>query len=782
VRLAGALALAALLGFGAATARAATATPREVALVLDTSRSMVDNDPRRYGLQISQIVSDLLDDGDALTVVRMPRDGLLTFFAPIGCSDGATPNLALRSDGRARASFKSRLDQLVSYDTGTYFAAPIRTAIGALAGDRSRSRLLLVVADSGGLGPCDQTLTRELVALQRSGVTLAAINLGGDAGAFDHNPAFDLTASAGDAEELIAAVARVYQRFLGGRSVSTGVVKGQVAVEVAPYVRDAYVVFAADGPLGALAEGSGNPGAAQVDVDFRGGGGVLGLDGRRREYRIVHLARPNPGTWRFTASQLAAPAGWMLIQDSSLGLRLRSPSTVAAGFATTLEAQLVDEATGAAVTAPPPGLVVTAEVEGRTVTLRDDGAAADATAGDGIYSASVELQRLGRQQLSAHLASELLDRRRTLELEVIEGAWKLVVTSPAAGRAGVELELAVEAQPLGASARLVPPERVEAIVAGLTLALAPLPGGGRRYSTRWRPAEPGKLTVEYRALGGSPTVPANAPLTIAGVLELGRPRRVVLGPVGAGEEASAELTFPAANVRGSFTLEASSTFARRNVSLEIDPGSGWVPLGATPVTLQLDSSGRAVWPLRLRAASCPHGTRKEEPFTIAVRERGGASVAVPLAVAVVAEPWLACWWPALALVVAIAAVAVGIHGYTSPSRFAPRLGVWMSTEIDPAEGFFHPIRAARGTGSGFYRDATVYVCSDYRLSGRPRGAVARLRASGRGVRIRPIDGSALSRQRADGSWEPIPLEESTASVGTLYRIDRASLFFEARHG
>jgi hypothetical protein len=778
-------ALAILLVLGAARPVLGGATrvgPKSVALVLDTSRSMIENDPQRYTLEISQILSDLLDDGDELTVVRMPTAGLLR---QVTCADGVTPSLALASEGSDRAGFKLRLGELVRYDTGTFFAAPLRTAMAALRRHPERPRLLLVVADSGGLGNCEAPLTRELLSLAREGATLAAINLGGDAGAFDRNPAFHLTTAVRDAEELIAAVARVYQRFLGGRQVATGNARGQVEVEVAPHVREAFVVFAADGPLGAVSQAGGNPGAAQVELNFRGGGGARGLDGREREYRIVHLLRPDPGRFRFEASGLATEAGWMLIQDSSLGVRLSSSPTVAAGAATTIEVQLVDEETGAVVADSTlvPGLSMTVEVEGRSVTLRDDGGGGDRAAGDGVFSSAFALDRLGRHELAVHLASDQLDRRRTLGLDVVEGGWQLRVATPPAAPAGSPVELSVEAVPVGSAARLTAPKRVEATVAGEVIALMSSGAGDLRYSATWVAAEPGAYAIEYRAVGGSEAPPVSAPLAVSGVLVFGEAKPVVLPPVGPEGEAVGELALTGSTVRGTFVVEATSEFARRRATIEIDPGGGWMPLGETPVALDLRADGPAAWPVRLRTASCPAATAASEPFTIRLSQRGGGGEkVVPLSVTIQPESWWVCWWPLLALLAVALAAVVVIHGYVSPSRFAPRLGVWLSPELDLAEGFFHPIHGTRGTGSGFYRDAAVYICGDYRLSARSGGAVARLRADARGVQIRPAHGAALFRQTADGRWEALPAGETASRLGALYRNDSASLFFEVRHG
>jgi hypothetical protein len=107
--------------------------------------------------------------------------------------------------------------------------------------------------------------------------------------------------------------------------------------------------------------------------------------------------------------------------------------------------------------------------------------------------------------------------------------------------------------------------------------------------------------------------------------------------------------------------------------------------------------------------------------------------------------------------------------------------VYLSPEEDMAEGYPHSVRRTRGGGSGFYRHATVYVCEDYRLAGRADGALACLRADGRRVRIRPVNGSAVWRRAVDGEWERLSSDESSARFGTLYRNDAGNLFFELRN-
>ncbi len=674
--LAGSLALACCLPLAA---------DRRVAIVVDTSGSMTGSDRPRYTVQISQILGDLLAQEGELAVVRLPLSG--------SCSDGPTESLVVRLEAAGPAGFKRALDQRIEYGGDNHFAAPLRTAIATLGQDPAAERLLLFIADSGGLAACATPLTQELVAFRATGALVAAINLGGTAGAFEHNPGFELTTAALDAEQLIAAVATVYQRFLGAKRVQTGQVGGPIEVEVAPYVERAFLVVAADGPLPPLAPGAGNPTAKAVDLDHRGGGETRGLDGQLRGYRIIRLERPGAGTWTFEAPGLAAKAGWMLLQESALALRPSGSPQLVQGQPTPLEVELFDHGTGQRVTDPGAlaGLSVRLELDGQVVELRDDGSGSDRQAGDGLFTASPILTESGRHRLPLHLESELLDRSFDIEVEVVTG------------------------------------------------------------SLAFGPATP-----------------------------------VHLGPVGRGGEAPGALELQAAEVRGSFELEVTTDFDLERSWLEVDTGSGWVPLGGGGVALRLAETGPRTWPLRLRVGECPEGASRQRPFAIrleAAGAPGGAqTLTVPLTVEVIADPWLRCWWPVLAALLGALLCAVIVYGFVSPSRFPPRLGVVLSPEMDLTEGFFHPIRAQRGSGSGFFRDARIFIRPDFRLSASPTGALARLRAHGPQVRLQPLHGNTVLRLGAEGTFEPLPPEEVSARFGVIYRNELGNLYFEVRNG
>jgi len=757
------------------------ATKRYLAILLDTSSSMQQSDVQRYTMQLSQILSDLMDDGDELGVIRLPRE----FFA--SCSEGPTSRNFLRLDAADRAGFKRELDGLIQYNTGNFFAAPVRTAISFLSRDPSAPRMLLFIADSGGLGDCEEVLTRELVDLKRSGVTIAAINIGSSAGAFDTNPAFGFTTNALDVQGLIQAVALVYQRFLGAKQVQTGRLQNDISVEIAPFVDQAFLVVAADGPVSALAQGRGNPGAAAIDLNHRGGGETRGLDGIVRGYRIARLERPAAGRWHFEVPGGAAGGAWMLIQDFGVGLRLLTPA-VPKGANTPLEVELFDQRTGQKIadTSKLPGLQVTAEVNGQTLTFRDDGQGGDRQAGDGVLTATAAFDKAGDAALNVHLQSQLLDQKIQLNAHVIEATWRLEIQSPKCVEVDRPADLSVTLQPIGAAVGLHPPDRIDVTAGGATIELrGDQKKGPNVFTGRWTPTSTGTFNLEYVPIGGSAAAQASAPIEVRGRLQFGRATPVKLGRIKSESTAAGQLDLGSADVRGQFDVNVSTPFQGARELLEVDLGKGWVPLGKDPQTLRLAEGSRRAWPLRLRAGSCPEPLPAGKPIDVVVTgtnvDGRVVSTKIPVEAEIVADPWLHCWWPVIAAALALGAIGILIHGYWLPSRFPPRLGVVLSPEEDLNEGFLHPIRAQRGSRSGFYRDARIYVCDDFRLNSHPRNAVARLRANRKQVRITPASGAAVWRQNAEGVWEQIPPGESTARFGDVYRNDMATLFFELRN-
>lgn len=262
----------------------------------------------------------------------------------------------------------------------------------------------------------------------------------------------------------------------------------------------------------------------------------------------------------------------------------------------------------------------------------------------------------------------------------------------------------------------------------------------------------------------------------------GPPMPVRFGRLAQRAQQEGWLDLSAACVQGRPELRLTTDLDLDRVVLEVDTGAGWRALGRQPLVVRGWPAEAGSWPLRLRVGSCPQATAPGDAFHILVEAGGAAPLRVPLELTVIGEPWLACWWPVLATAAALLTAAVLLNGFLSASRFPPHLGVVLSPEEDLAEGFFHPIRAVHGSRRRFYHDARVFVRPDCRLSGKPAGTLARLRADGARVRLRPVSGATLWRQTVDGSWEAMSGDEVTARFGVAYKNDLESLFFEIRNG
>jgi len=754
------------------------ADDRAVAVILDTSGSMQGNDPARYTVLLSQILSDLLSDGDELTVIGMLDRG--------GCRHGPSSRIARRLDPLKRQDFKQELDGTLLYNTGTHFAASVRTAIAALDRHRDRPRLLLVIADSGGLGSCQAVLTGELMSLHDRGAMIAAVNLGSSSGAFDRNPAFDFTLPALSSTALVEAVGQVYQRFLGGRQVQTGEVSGAIRVDIAPYAREAFLVVAADGPVRAIRSEAGNPAAGSVDLDHRGGGSTRGLDGMTRGYRIVHLDRPEAGSWSFRIPDLVARGGWLLIQDlSSLVVTVDASAPWLTGQDNPMTARIVDRSTGKTVEDCHRLGTIDAivEIQGEAVPL---------TVGDDCLLRGIVRPRTpGRTEITSLFRTELAETRHVTEVEVKTVAWRPRITSPQRVKAGEPAVLSVRMEAVGTGSPGASPREVEVVGAGESMTLRDNGQAGDEvagdgiFSTRWIPRTVGRLEMEYRPRGGDAAVSARAPLEVLGHLGFGDVPPVRLGPASSGTTAEGGIDLSAADVRGSYEVEVTTDLDLSRSVLELDAGTGWQRLGREPVTVPLAEGGLRTWALRLRVAGCPDESSFDTPRRILLRSQGPdgpVELPVPLAVEVREQPWLVCWWPVLATAVGLALAAVLIHGFWAPSRFPRRLAVVFSSEEDMSQGVPYLIRRQKGSGSGFYRDARIFVRPDFRLSGRAHGALARLRAQGQKVLLQPQSASSVERRNVDDTWEPVPNEETVTRFGSLYRNDRKTLYFELRNG
>ena len=486
------------------------AAERRIALIVDTSGSMRENDRPRYAVQISKILSDLAEDQDKVAVIRFPPLTLMDVVrrnAPQNCDAPADPSLMVQLSGSQRAQFKDRVDQLLKYEGPTYFGPPLRDAIPFLGEDRSVQRLLLLISDAQeGFGDCNTPYTQMLQRFESTGATVALIKMGGHEDDFKDNPAIQFREDVLDSRKLIGAVAQVYQRFLGSKRVQTGNVSGDISVEISPHVKEAFLVVAADSPLGQLSARSGNPHADNVDIDYRSGGQTAGMDRAQRGYRIIRLTNPSAGRYTFSAPP-GTTGGWMLIEDYALALRLVSQTPVPTGTPSTVQLEVVDERTGKRVTDRQTldKLKITGKIDQSIVSLTNDGS--------GLFTFEHKFEQPGRIPLRVKLTGENIDRTFDLPIVAEKGppppTGKLESQTPDRGGVGSPVPVRVKWTGTGP-----PPARIVATMDGKRVELNEKSPDGV-YSGSWTPESPGVKKAHYEA-EGTPNVPAiDGEITIA---------------------------------------------------------------------------------------------------------------------------------------------------------------------------------------------------------------------------------------------------------------------------
>ena len=776
-----------LLALTAATPLPAqSAAGRHLAVVLDTSGSMGtvrNNDRPRLAIQAIKILADMLGPNDRLTLVRMPEHD--------DCRLQPDPSLVLDTSTAGMAAFLSQVDK-IEYRTPTNFITPLVTAKQALDGSSASERLLIVISDAEK-DDCLNSSNGVLEELSAAGVDTAGVSVATG----PLSQPYKFTATAKDASELLEAIGGIFQQFLGVKAPDSGQLSPgstQISTEIAPFVGEAFLLAAAEGPVGSISPLSGNPAATAVNGDYRTGQ-TRGLDGRVRGYRILRLERPDAGTWRFEVSGLSSSAGWFLIQDFSVSMRFTPPATVAQGADTTLTLELVNDSTGQRIDRPGsiPGLEVSTTIDGTRFLFRDDGSDGDQQADDGVMTALVRFMTPGQAEIPLLLVSEYLKDQATHQTTVIEASWALEVQTRATTFVGDTVAVSIKPVPVGTVGVLKPPELIRArFDTGQTMLLrddgqdGDAQAGDGLYTRNWTPAQVGTVQIDYQAEGGNKAGEASGTVEVRGTITFGKPGTVVLGRLTSDTEGQGGLGLGFIELTGEFPIQLSSDFSHHRSRLEIDLGQGFVELDQDRMDLTLRESGNRQWVVRLQVKSCPSAVEPDTAGVVIVEATDHLGkplrAEVPIRVEVVKDPWLTCWWPVIAAIL-LAALAIFIaYGIISPARFPRSFGVVISPEEDMDEGYPFNIRSQKGSGSGFYRDARIYITTDYQLSPSPRGALARLRADRMGVFLLPLPGNAVLELDADDEWETMSTEQETrVRFSRLYTNIAESLFFEFRN-
>ncbi len=783
------LALLPAAAFGQADPGVKPKPQRHLAVVLDTSTSMREarNDRPRLAIQAIKILADMLGPDDDLTLAWMPDSP--------DCVMQPEPGRRLDLQAGDREGFKQALDARATYGGPTNFIVPLLSAKQALEQSRASERLLIVIADAGR-DSCRAESNQVLQGLREAGVHTAFVGLG-IGGKLPHSE-YDIPTTAQTPTELLAAIGLIYQRFLGAKAPDSGELApgaATIAAKVAPFVREAFLLVAAQGPVGDISADADNPSAAGVELGYRSGE-TRGRDDLTRGYRIVRLVRPAAGTWRFTVSGLTSAAGWYLIQDFSVSLRVNTPPTAAQGEPVPLTLELIDDSTGQRIPRPEeiPGLAVEALIDGSRYAFRDDGQDGDASADDGVMTARVQFMKSGAATFSVRLASQYLEAEQQQRTQVASAAWKLAILTPPATFIGGTIQVAVQIQPAGVAAALTPPDLVRARLGDNQLQLGDdgrdgdqLAGDGI-YARDWIPDQVAALEVTYTPVGGSESAAAQGHLDVKGTIRFGPPGALDLGRLTSRSVGEASLDLRFVEVRGQFDLKVSSDYARGRSVLEVDLGQGFTELNARGLALRIQEGGNQRYPLRLRVNNCPEGvTAGAEPAGRVILETMDQlgqplRAEIPIRVEIIADAWLHCWWPVIAAILLGLLAVFILYGILSPARFPRNLAVILSPESDMDEGYPFNIRSQKGARSGFYRNARMHITTDFQLRRSANGALARLRADRLGVFIQPLPGNSVLHLDEDNRWEPLSTEQETrVRFSTLYKNPSETLFFEFRN-
>ncbi len=144
--------------------------------------------------------------------------------------------------------------------------------------------------------------------------------------------------------------------------------------------------------------------------------------------------------------------------------------------------------------------------------------------------------------------------------------------------------------------------------------------------------------------------------------------------------------------------------------------------------------------------------------------------------------WQRWGWLILSVLAALV-VAFIVGGFVIPKRFVRSLAVAFVPERDDLdEQSPQPVRQWKGVGIGFYRNARACLQADFRLTGRPSGALAILQARGRSTQVVPGKGSRLFRETLDGDWEVVRPEGHRARGGDVFRVGDQGPYFRISRG
>ena len=407
----------------------------DVVVIVDTSISMRDAgmDPERASLLVTRLLADIVpgnlavvrlldidDDRDVIPsrptgqTVSCQEDPTRTCHTvePAGDWEEAarTGKLgALVRPVRGDAAYKQVLPQhLEQRVNNSMFSLAFRAAQGILEGHRKEGgrpahlpRTVIWLSDGRSDGPeVVRHSIRELVA---EGVVIEAMVFGrGDT---------QLATSSGlqprrvsTPAEIMKAFAGAFRRIVEAPYEIDNTVSVQPAFEMKPNVDEAWIVAYGDASLGEVTlQGPGQTVRANYAADRWESAGA---------YKVAYLEHPAAGRWTVHATGGGPGVAYAVVQRSALAPVLLAPKRTLAGAPVRMMAGISAGRNGALLVDPAllRDVSLTAEFQGQTVTLLDNGARPDQSSGDGRFSASATFRSSGKVPVRLRLRSPMVDR------------------------------------------------------------------------------------------------------------------------------------------------------------------------------------------------------------------------------------------------------------------------------------------------------------------------------------------------------------------------------------
>jgi hypothetical protein len=398
-------------------------------------------DPERSSLLVTKLLADivpgdlavirLLDvsaDQDVLPSRRtgktMPcsEDPAKTCNQVVATSDweaaarsqklGALVRLA-RGDAEYKRQLERHLEQRAN---NSLFHLALRAGQGIFdehqrTGRHSREVPRTVIWLSDGTSDSPDAVRQVLRELVADGTDVVPVVFG--AGTTELARSAGLTAhQASNPAGIMKAFAGAFRRIVQAPYEIDNLVSSQPSFELKPNVEEAWIVTYGDDSLGDVRmEGPQGSAVADFAADRWAGAGA---------YKVAYLKRPAAGRWTLHVTGGGPGVAYAVVQRSELTPVLLEPQRAASGTPVLLVAGVQAGAHGGLITDPEAlrGLTVTAELEGKTVSLVDDGTQGDAVPRDGRFTARVTFHGMGKVPVRIHIRSPLVNRVASATVEV----------------------------------------------------------------------------------------------------------------------------------------------------------------------------------------------------------------------------------------------------------------------------------------------------------------------------------------------------------------------------